>query len=77
MKEKYQPGVAYILPLLTFNILFSGSAAESKIRSVGNTELKDLKRRGRLEKHSGFGEHYLGWVWKSDTLTSCSVIEVI
>ena len=46
--------MAYILPLLTFNILFSVSTAESKIRSVGSTELKRFKEKKKDREAVGF-----------------------
>lgn len=46
--------MAYVLPLLTFNILFSTSPVESKIRRVGGkTELKRFKENKKTREAAG------------------------
>lgn len=55
-KEVISGAVAYVLPLLTFNILFSTSPVESKIRRVGRkTELKRFKENKKTREAAGFG----------------------
>lgn len=36
-----------------------------------------IQRIKGMEKKLGLGERYLGWIWKRETLTNCSVTQVI
>lgn len=60
-------GMASILSLLTFNILFSINPAESRSGECVTCRTEKIQRAGNREKLLGLGEHYLVCIWKGDT----------
>lgn len=66
-KKNTSWGMAYILSLLTFNILFSINPAESRSGECVKYMTEKIQRAGNREKLLGLGKQYLVWIWKGDT----------